>query len=128
MKRIDYTMKVKQVGSDDSTAWNEDTHEMVEESVSNEEHAKSIIKYFNDTLKPYEKARELVSVTDLNDTGSPVNHVWNKVSLVTETGGFDRMECENCGCTGKRFGLRSFVQIDPKYRKHEYNCPNKKVS
>lgn len=36
---------------------------------------------------------------------------WRKVSLVTEDGGFDWMECEECGIYAKRWGLGSIEVV-----------------
>lgn len=37
------------------------------------------------------------------DTGDCAEHDWQKHSMVTESGGFDWMKCEECGVWGKRY-------------------------
>ena len=36
-------------------------------------------------------------------------HVWNKKSLVTQPGGYDKMICDRCGELGRRHGLGAEV-------------------
>lgn len=60
-----------------------------------------------------------------------VEHRWTKTSLVTESRGrrtFDRMRCEACGATGKRYGLGQFgVTLDAKCDKPKFrNCPGER--
>ena len=40
------------------------------------------------------------------------DHQWDKASLVTEVGGYDRMVCTRCGATGKRYAVGTAPVID----------------
>ena len=86
------------------------------------------IENFNATLKPGEKAREVieVSATDAKPD-MPVRHQWEKTSLVTESKNgalFDRMRCTNCDITGKRYGLGPDVVRDKQFKAKKWNtCP-----
>jgi hypothetical protein len=124
MKMINYVMKVNYAAAtDDSSAWDEPMSEVVEDNVTAEEHAQSIVDFFNRTLRPGERPRKLVSVTETELKTKIMPHQWEKVSLVTEKGGYDRMKCSNCGATGKRYGLGlSGVAIDNKYKKFAEGC------
>jgi hypothetical protein len=84
--------------------------------------AKQCLANFNATLRPGERHRTLVRVEVVAEGTSL--HQWRKVSLVTEKGGYDRMECEVCRITGKRYGLgQSGVKVDAKFRAKKYqNC------
>lgn len=128
MKQINYTMFVKQVNSD--FTWEEPMTENVQDDVTTEQRANQIVDMFNRTLRPGEKARELVKVVDsdkISEVSSQnVRHVWKKKSLVTEKGGYDNYICEACGATGKRHGLSEYVTIDKRFIKRQYNCPGKK--
>ena len=54
-------------------------------------------------------------------------HNWDKKSLVTERGGYDKMICLNCGATGKRYGLgNNGVKADSRY--HPVYCNAKSYS
>ncbi len=65
MKLIKYTMFVKDEGDHDSKKWSETDEYYVENGITSEFHAQSIVSYFNRTLRPDEKRRELVSVISL---------------------------------------------------------------
>jgi hypothetical protein len=85
-----------------------------------QEEAHRLIAYFNSTLRPGESERELVSVVV---TGESDQHIWSKLSLMTQVGPsgiFDKMQCDLCGMTGKRFGLREHVKRDSKFRAKKY--------
>ena len=45
-------------------------------------------------------------------------HDWQKTSLVTERGGYDRYTCSKCGATGKRWGLSEYITPDKASQKH----------
>jgi len=128
MKQISYILRVKKLGTEDSTAWDEPMNEYVENGVTVEEHGKSIIDYFNSTLRPHETARVFVAAIETEKSTKNLKHDWVKVSLVTERGGFDKYKCTMCNATGKRHGLSSGVDIDKKYEKYRFNCPNKKLN
>lgn len=106
MKQIDYIMRVKEVGDDDSKAWDEKTSKIVNDNINIVDHAKDAVFFFNSYRKPGEKERMLVSVSPIEATEEAnLPHDWGKVSLMTEKGGYDKMRCKRCGVTGKRYGL-----------------------
>ncbi|MNO23003.1 hypothetical protein D3C76_127940 [compost metagenome] len=84
--------------------------------------AQDLIDRFNATLHPGEKARELVSVEIIDTKEAFKNHVWRKVNAVTIVRGgqsYDKVRCELCGITGKRFGL-SDITRDSEYKAKKY--------
>jgi len=50
------------------------------------------------------------------------DHDWEKASLVTEAGGYDRYRCVRCGAKGKRYGVEETVRPD---RKNQLECMGK---
>lgn len=127
MKQLSYTMKVKHEGKADSEAWEEKNTAHVENDVTAEEHAKAIVEMFNHTLRPRERPREFVEIVNDDAGNAKAQHVWEKVSLVTEKGGYDKMKCSVCGATGKRHGLgQNGVTVDTKFKKYGFFCPGKK--
>lgn len=84
------------------------------------EKGRSLVNYFNSTLRPGEKARRFVSARILADS---VAHDWRKVNLVTIVGPggrtYDKMRCAVCEITGKRLGLVG-VKRDSKFRAAKY--------
>lgn len=81
--------------------------------------AKKTIKSFNDTLRLNEKPRTLHAIEVL-DVESQKEHAWTRTNITTisdQYGLYDKVKCENCGITGKRYGLGEVnVQLDAKYR------------
>lgn len=87
-----------------------------------EKWSKDILAWFNSTLRPHETERVFVRCEIIGEV-PPAEHLWFKKTAMTQTlpqsrGGssFDAMQCERCGITGKRFGIRSNVSIDGKWR------------
>lgn len=111
--------KIHVTTEDDATgekAWWE-TYE--EETDDPKRWGEGIIEYFNSSLRPHEKPRKFLGVEVIDDH-SIKEHKWVKISAATqlERGrNFDRMECERCGVTGKRFGLQGSTTIDSKFRR-----------
>lgn len=101
--------------------WEEPYTEVV---TSPEQWAKETIERFNDTLKPGERARELLGVEIITAEARPIRHNWAKQNLITQHtarhGIHDVMKCETCGITGKRFRLGADTTRDPKYRASVY--------
>ncbi len=80
--------------------------------------AKGTMDYFNSTLHPGEKEREVVSVSIL-EKYSLKDHKWEKQNLVTisDQGDLhDAMKCKVCGITAKRYGLSTIV-YDKRFNK-----------
>lgn len=94
--------------------------------------AEDTIARFNETLRPFETPRTLISIEDLHDAESN-KHVWNKTNLTTIAGKYfgtyDTMECENCRITGKRHGMGDHgVVRDPEFEAVGYaSCAKAKV-
>ncbi len=65
-----------------------------------------IIAEFNEreSSRPGYEPRELLR-WKAADNGVDLKHAWEKTSLVTEAGGYDKMRCTGCGATGKRHGV-----------------------
>lgn len=115
MPRIE--IEVRNVGSD--TTW----REQYDCSDDPQKWAKELIDRFNATLQPMEKPRELVGVEVLDEAIGSGKHVWRKENLMTIVRGsrsYDKMRCEKCGITGKRFGLGQGVIRDRKYQAKKY--------
>lgn len=91
----------------------------LEDSVDPEEWARETVERFNETLRPHEKLRKVLRVEKLG-ASLHKNHVWTKVSVMGQSGPggriFDRMKCETCSVTGKRYGLGSSVKRDSEFR------------
>lgn len=87
-----------------------------------EDHAKSLVEFFNSTLRPGEKPRRLLQVEVLDEAHQ--EHDWQKrtdgMSIRFRGKTVDLMRCSRCGVTGKRFGLSTVVKIDSKYRKKAF--------
>lgn len=88
--------------------------------------ARDIMKYFNSTLRAGESPRKLIAVCVLDKDLKNYDHKFIKTNLITVNKGrrfFDEYRCENCGVTGKRYGLEPNVIIDNKYKaKKYYDC------
>lgn len=85
-----------------------------------------MIDNFNKTLRQGERTRELVGVEVLDEPTGLGKHEWSKTNLVTVVRGsqmYDKMRCDNCGITGKRFGLGG-VTRDSKYKAKKYEKCN----
>ena len=123
MKQINYIMVIKSVGED--FIWEETMVELVNDYVTSEQRASEIVNNYNQTLRLNEKARELISVRNTVQTENVIlKHSWEKTSLVTEIGGYDKYKCKVCGVTGKRYGLNENIIIDSKFKK-KVNCSGK---
>ena len=72
-----------------------------------------VIDHFNATREKHELERVLVAAISISKD-APKPHTWQKASLVTERGGYDRYRCTVCGATGKRYGLNDFITPDKK--------------
>jgi len=99
-----FRIHVRDAGTADQ-GWSE---EYTKDVVDPESWAREMIRDFNTNLRPGEHARELLRVEIINDTARPIAHDWFKQNLVTVDHRhlpFDRMQCKQCGITGKRYGL-----------------------
>jgi len=85
------------------------------------------IEYFNATLRPGERRRKLIGASVIQDEKHRP-HEWVKTNLVTildRDKTYDTYKCENCGITGKRYGLGSRVVIDKRFKGEKYKfCGN----
>jgi hypothetical protein len=121
MKQISYTARIKEVGG--TTTWTEDYADLVVDEMTPLQHCKFLMSRFNNTLRPGEKAREVLRVRCTPIPNVLKGHNWKKKSLVTEKGGYDNYQCQDCGVTGKRWGLVAFVTPD---RKNTIYCKAKR--
>ena len=86
------------------------------------------IQWFNDTIGkdgyPVEPEREFMKIVSISGETFK-EHVWHKDCLHTlkDQHGrlYDRQKCRRCGITGKRYGLRGFVNRDYKYRHKDFD-------
>lgn len=90
--------------------------------------ARALIQEFNNTLRTHETARTLNSVTirEKPNQAAPESHDWHKTNAVTISdrhGVYDRMKCERCGITGKRFGLVN-VRLDSEFKARAFETCN----
>ena len=112
MKQINYIAVIKEKGS--NRQWTELVSDLVVDNMTNLQHAKFIIKRFNQFLKKGEVKRKVIRVRNTTKRAR-IKHDWQKTSLVTERGGFDKYKCSNCPATGKRYGLVTFVTPDKNF-------------
>ena len=114
---MEFTVICRNVGEEET--WEEKYDENVENP---RKWAEKIIKSFNETLRPYEKPRELVDVVVLNAKNN--KHEWEKrtdgMSVRFRGHLVDLVYCKRCGITGKRYGMSHHVKIDSKYRKKAF--------
>jgi hypothetical protein len=119
-------MKIKFIAAyrddPDSAGWEED--HLHDGDGDAEEIIRRLMDNFNATLRPGERARRLVKILSFSfvpQAPKPTPHIWDKASLVTERGGYDRMRCKACGATGKRYGLGQHgVTLD---KRQPESCP-----
>lgn len=86
--------------------------------------AEAQVKSFNESLRPWEKPRSILSIEILEDDNAAY-HDWRKditrMSISDHLGHYDGMICNKCGITGKRFGMgERGVKRDSKYRAKKY--------
>lgn len=93
------------------------------ETTDPEQWGRDLIEWFNSTRRENEGEREFLRVEVHGDVPPP-EHNWSKTTLMTQSRGgmtsFDKMKCERCGITGKRFGLQAHVKRDSQYRAKVY--------
>jgi len=126
MKGIHYTLRVKKKDQPDSSAWDEVMKYNVEDGVSEEEHGRGIVEMFNQTRREGEVERVFISAVPVSNEEKAFEHNWEKMSLVTEVGGYDRYECSRCGAKGKKYGLSERVVLDYNSRKKKECIPSNK--
>ncbi len=113
---MNFKMRAKHDGDNDAAGfWEEFDKPGVTDQASAEAAAQGLIDFFNDTLREGERRRVLLKVVYLGRNGEGnarklssaqrEEHDWHKQSLITERGGYDRMECSKCGITGRRYGF-----------------------
>lgn len=97
----------------------------VTDQASAEEWCQETLAYFNSTLRPHEKPRDLVSVTiEAGTEGSIKDHDWYKTNLTTTRSGrslsHDSYICQRCKITAKRTGLDFPIIRDRKFKAQVY--------
>lgn len=110
-----FKLKCKNIGDPDEKSWWEEYDKPTSDP---HQWAKEIVQYFNDTLRPKEKPRELLEVivdSEENDN----HHKWNKLtSEMTvydnrEKTYFDGYKCSVCGLYARKYGLNGDIQLYP---------------
>lgn len=114
---------IKVQHSDGGEIWDEDYDQLSVKNLKDaQKWSQALIQKFNDTLRPGEKPRKMVSVSLAGESESQP-HDWQKMNLVTvmdpRLGFYDILQCRVCGITAKRFGLDR-VLIDRKFRAKKY--------
>jgi hypothetical protein len=114
-------IKVRNVKTDNE--WTEDYDKEGIGNISQAEGwAAQLIERFNETLRPGESRREVVS-TEL--IGESTEHRWYKrtdgMSSRFRGALVDLFECSKCGVTGKRHGVSSIIKRDSKYRAKKFS-------
>lgn len=86
--------------------------------------ANDTLKKFNDTLRPGEKARRILSI---EASENDLAHAWVKTSFMLIEGThhykgwkYDTYKCAKCGITGKRGALSPVIKRDPPYKARKY--------
>lgn len=77
--------------------------------------AEEVIQNFNDSLRPFETKRTLVSSQILNLTTQPICHRWEKTSVVVaqdHIGIHETYICNLCGNTGKEYQMNGPIVMD----------------
>lgn len=113
---MQFKIQVKPKNRNDSW-WEPYNKPEVVDQATAERAGQALVDYFNSTLRPGESPRTLLAVM-LEGNAVQESHQWVKTSLtgLYERGRlFDRMRCEGCGITGKRFNLITTVK-DPQFR------------
>lgn len=90
--------------------------------------AAKLIANFNATLRPGEHKRTLdrIEVSDVDERSVRLSHDWHKTNAVTisdKHGIYDAMRCDQCGITGKRFGLEG-VTRDKAFKAEAFDTCN----
>lgn len=114
-----FKMRVKEIGG--KTDWWEEYDRPGTDAY---EIAGQIMKHFHETLRPGEKRRRVIEIVVLDIAPTGREHKWVKVTGVSQRSRsgliYDQYRCENCGITGKRFGLASNILMDRKYKAKYY--------
>lgn len=110
-------MKFKIHVTDGTEDWWE---EYDKETVDPDEWGRSIIEFFNSTLRPGEKPRTFLG-SEVIDADNGKFHNWEKrldgMSRVFRGHVVDIFYCTRCGITGKRYGFGPEPKHDAKFRK-----------
>lgn len=119
-----FVMTVRKVGDEEWKAWKEpEERDGVATLAEAEKWSRDTIERFNNTLRPGESPRELLSVTvDESSSGNVKKHDWEKTNLVTiaprgDGAFYDTYGCNRCGITAKRYGIGGDLVLDSKFKK-----------
>lgn len=116
-KKFTIRIRVVKTGNE----WNE---EYTAKTDNPEQWGRDIVAFFNRTLRPGESPREFVGLIGDVVEVPPPEHAWFKTTAMTQNHAtkipFDRMQCERCGITGKRFGIGRPVTRDSVWRAKVY--------
>lgn len=121
-------MRVKfRVAQSNGVEWNEWTSDF-DEKEDPRLYALKLIDRYNKSCTKREPKRELICVISFRRTLQRKLHDWQKLSLVTEVGGFDQMKCSKCTITGRRYGLgQQGVNRESKYKADIYRKCNSAI-
>ncbi len=108
---------------DPSKHWEENYEKDLDPGEDIEKICRGYVTFFNNTLRPHEKARSFISCK-LDDSDSSSLHRWEKdarqMSITRKVAGedciVDGFYCVKCGIRGHRVGLRSTISRDHKFR------------
>jgi hypothetical protein len=125
--KADVTMRFhlwwKHTGEADGTAIKETYDKITDDPTK---WSRDIIDWFNSTRRPGERERVFMRC-EVEGEVPTAEHKWVKATAMTQSdnrirGGspYDKMQCERCGITGKRYGLHSHVRIDAKFKLKVY--------
>ncbi len=72
-----------------------------------------IIEFFNNTLRPYEKRRTVISAEWVKEKSNYYCDFekTNMFTLKDSKGYYDRMKCKNCGKVRRRYGLNESPKV-----------------
>lgn len=113
----DFTIYVRSLRS--GKEWGE---RYQKETDNPEQWGRDLIAWFNSTTRTSESKRKFIRV-EIHGEVPPPEHAWSKTSLVTQQHAgrmFDKMKCERCGITGKRFRLNQNIKRDSEFRAKLY--------
>lgn len=117
---IRFTLWWKLPGEDDAKARKETYEKPTRDPV---QWSREIIDWFNTTLRPGERKREFVRC-EVQGEVPTAEHKWAKATAMSQANRYgspyDKMFCERCGITGKRFGIGGVVKIDSAFKLKVY--------
>lgn len=121
MKTMDFTIYVRRQGSTNAP-WPE---RYQKETDDPEKYGRELIDWFNLTCRAGEPKREFIRV-EVHGEINPIDHKWSKTNIITKTDAsrpglsYDEVKCDQCGITGRRYGLSEYITRDRKFAHQRY--------